>query len=384
VTLARQTFRFVDHVEFAKPAIIEQFLQPWRRTGQQRFGYLYGRYEPYSNVPLGIKAVVEAIYLPFQKGDGDWVEPLNVLEGVQGVSEQVAGAAKSLGLEQVGMIWTDLVDDGQGQGKVLAKRHAASWFLSGQEAIFCAKMQSMRRRSDGFGSRFITCIITGNGQGEVDIAAYQVSNEAEAMVEADLVAASVNPNLLRVQQESPTRYVPEVFYTLINDYKLKERKAARPTFPVEYWLVNVSHGFPSVPNPTFQAPQGLDVEDTTVTASDDVMRIKRHLRTIGFTDQSPWTLIADFGLYVSIARTNLLSQQECDMLAQVVTNRQPELWDRLVRSPGWQTLFAVLDMSTAPPNKVTAAQPRTWACRHCTFENTGNNDSCDVCGLPQQ
>ena len=45
LTLQRQDYRHVDHIEIEHGQIIDEFLAYWRATGSQRAGYLYGRYE---------------------------------------------------------------------------------------------------------------------------------------------------------------------------------------------------------------------------------------------------------------------------------------------------------------------------------------------------
>lgn len=51
---------------FENGNMVNRFLNYWRSCGHQRIGFLYGRYEVYDGVPLGIRAVVSAIYEPPQ------------------------------------------------------------------------------------------------------------------------------------------------------------------------------------------------------------------------------------------------------------------------------------------------------------------------------
>jgi nuclear protein localization family protein 4 len=233
----------VDHVEFSSASLIETFLNYWRASGTQRIGYLYGRYEPYLDVPLGIKAVVEAIYEPPQTDHSDGIQLTLPWDSESKVNE----VAANCGLVQVGMIYSDLIDDGTGNGTVVAKRHVDSYFLSSVECIFSAEMQRRhpnacrQSRTGTFGSKFVTCVISGDVEGNIDVKAYQVSDTLTALNDAEIVEASKKPSVMRVKESIPhERYVPEVFYKFKNEYNVVVTQPAQPTFPVEYLLVNVS------------------------------------------------------------------------------------------------------------------------------------------------
>lgn len=96
ITLNRQVYRHVDNVVFENAALVERFLNYWRTTGHQRLGFLYGKYEVHTDVPLGLRAHVAAIYEPPQESTRD---SLKLLEDEH--AAEVDELAAELGLKKV-------------------------------------------------------------------------------------------------------------------------------------------------------------------------------------------------------------------------------------------------------------------------------------------
>lgn len=63
-----------------------------------------------------------------------------------------------------------------------------------------------------FSSRWVTCCLTGTEDGQVDVIAWQSSEQCEALVKANIIEASVDPGTVRVRTPGQGEYIPEVFY----------------------------------------------------------------------------------------------------------------------------------------------------------------------------
>ncbi|GAA6016093.1 hypothetical protein JCM10207_004441 [Rhodosporidiobolus poonsookiae] len=396
VTLSRQTYRMVDHVEFTNPELINGLLSFWRSTGTQRFGYLLGSYAPYDEVPMGVKAVVEAIHEPPQEPHAD-----GITVGFPWDEEaKVVALAAACGLQVVGVIFTDLTQDTSSDerkkaGKVVAKRHANSFFLSSLEVLFAATLQRQHRTpsrfstTGSFSSRFVTCVLSGDVEGNIAVEAYQVSDQAMTMVDADMVEASVDPGTVRVRDEGPTRYIPDVFYRYKNKYGLEVKESAKPCFPVEYLLVNVTHGFPNAPNPLFVSPTPFVPENRTGLQDQTLAKAASQLVALAQDVAAPELLegavspedeggvgvltadkgvlgiakwMSDWHLLRFLADCGLLEEGDIRLMCRIATLRpgspsstsitsSRELGRalaQLFKSPGWQT-FMVVAREQAPP-----------------------------------
>ncbi|EIW72439.1 hypothetical protein TREMEDRAFT_58601 [Tremella mesenterica DSM 1558] len=442
LTLSSQTFRMVDHVEFSTPTLIDELLFAWRKTGMQRFGFLIGRWDKYEKVPMGVKTVVEAIWEPRQEGEVDGLTVEIPWEDEERVSEIAGWCAKGLGV--VGMIYTDLTPEPEDITRLLYKRHAQSYTATSLEMLLSASYQiahplPTRFSPTGtFSSRFVTCCLTGTQEGGIDVIAWQATEQAEAMVRAGIVEASVDPGVVRVRTPGEGEYIPEVFYSFKNEYGIQVKMPAKPTFPVEYLFVNITHGFPVDPAPLFLSNSfpienrpGLQDQslDVVIRQLGQLLRGRLISAPETWEDDTKFGIgrwLSDWHLVCFLCMQGLFSLEEQKLLCLTSvshlssTTSIPQI-NHLLSTPGWQTLLTIVESSfteasTPPqsntssipsaafdrmgidsplPNNSTASTNGTGVgagtgvggggekiCPHCTFVNEAGKTDCDICGLP--
>jgi nuclear protein localization protein 4 homolog len=227
----------VDNIEFENGQIVNDFLNFWRTSSHQRIGFLVGRYEPFTEVPLGIKAVICAIYEPPQRSTGNSVALEN--DPNEAKVDQLCGW---LGLKRVGWIFTDLWSDNPKLGTVHYIRNEVflsqitqndaflnqdSFLITAAECITAGHFQSNYKNytqycaDQFFGSKFVTVVASGNQEKHIDFHGYQVSNQCTAMVEANILCPTKTHPELAWARENPlneTHYITDVQYTVVSEH----------------------------------------------------------------------------------------------------------------------------------------------------------------------
>jgi len=327
LTLNRQPYRHVDNITIENEDVVNRFLDFWRSSSHQRVGYLIGRYEPFLDVPLGIKAVVTAIYEPPQSSTDKGVtfedDPHHNLVGE---------LCSWLGMQRVGWIFTDLWAENASEGTVFCTRHEESFLLTAKECITAGNFQlNFKNRTQFctdsyFGSKFVTVVASGDKSKHVNFSGYQVSNQCVAMVEANILCPTSNPEFAWTRETplNEKHYITDVQYTEKNEYGAEVQKNGRP-MPVEYLLVDVPAGMPKEPLYTFHASQankGFVIENRTLIGKpQDFEAVGNYV--MDFSNNQFLELASNFHFLLYLLTNDVLkfNPTEIRELCKVVANR---------------------------------------------------------------
>jgi len=85
-----------------------------------------------------------------------------------------------------------------------------------------------------FGSKFVSVLVYGNAEGNIEVAAYQLSNQVARLIRDGVVAVAKTPQHLRVKKAKEGIIFPDVYYRDKNEYGVPQTMKADPNFPNEY------------------------------------------------------------------------------------------------------------------------------------------------------
>uniref|UniRef100_A0A4W3K1V5 Nuclear protein localization protein 4 homolog n=2 Tax=Callorhinchus milii TaxID=7868 RepID=A0A4W3K1V5_CALMI len=396
ITLNRQKYRHVDNIMFENHTIADRFLNFWRQTGNQRIGFLYGRYTEHKDIPLGIRAEVAAIYEPPQIGTANSLE---LLEDPK--APIVHEIAEKLGLRKVGWIFTDLISEDTRKGTVKYIRNKDAHILSAEECITAGDFQNKHHNNcrlspDGhFGSKFVTVLATGGPDNQVHFEGYQVSNQCMALVRDEcLLPCRDAPELGYVKESTSEQYVPDVFYKDTDKFGNEITQLARP-LPVEYLIIDITTTFPKDPVYTFvSSPHPFAVVNREVMGeTQDFHSLSTYLSQ----NQSEFFLdiISDFHLLVFLVTNDVMPLRESmSLILDAVKTRNEEVAQTWKRSEQWATIEQLCGTVPSLPDSFadfgavggsvpTPPPADMWHCKHCTYVNPPIMDHCEMCSLPR-
>uniref|UniRef100_A0A914GYV8 Nuclear protein localization protein 4 n=1 Tax=Globodera rostochiensis TaxID=31243 RepID=A0A914GYV8_GLORO len=397
LTLTRQPFRQVDNIEFTNAHIVNNFLNFWRSSSFQRIGYLIGQYEPFAEVPLGIKAAIFAIYEPPQRS----TESSVVLDN-DPHEERVDRLCTLLGMKRLGWIFTDLWSEDPREGTVHCIRNEESFLLSSSECITAGNFQSKYRNytkycDDGyFGSKFVTVVASGNRDKRIDFHGYQVSNQCTAMVEAEILCPTKKYPELAWAREKPltnSHYITNVEFTEKDEFGMEVRRNGRP-MPVEYLLVDVPCGVRKQELHKFAVPTSAEatfpIENRTIIdQNQNLSSLSKYVRAFVLPDQF-LEMASDFHFLLFLFTNHFIEFGDAELetvvaLVQKGDAEGAKKWAQ--QNANWGTLNLLLQSGGAGGHSPIAAvnenEVGSWSCQHCTMRNPSSRNDCSMCNLPK-
>jgi len=365
---------------------------------------LIGRYEKYDDVPLGIKAVVTAIYEPPQESSATAVRLLDDEN-----SDKVDALCSALGQQRVGWIFTDLAQlQSKTPGAVRYTRTPDSYHLTAQECITAGAFQNRYRnvcryaQEHYFGSKFATVVVTGDVSNMIHMVGYQVSNQCDALVEAQLlVPVNGRPELGFIRSREhpayPDQYVPDVQYKLKDEYGNEVTRDGRP-LPVEYLLVDVPVGAPLQSTRTLAGEHiQYAIEnrnrDMALFPPQDLSTLNERLSKN--SKVSTIQLLANWHLLYQLCTQNAsmphdarMSDDELLSLVNACGKADSVGVDNWTGTCMAYSAIIAHATSARSTNKVaggrsTSDDEAQWQCASCTFLNPTTKTDCDICGLPR-
>lgn len=397
VMLNRQKYRHVDNIMFENPLIMDRFLNYWRTSGNQRLGFMYGKYEKHENIPLGIRATVSAIYEPPQDSTPNKIELLP-----DPFEEAVDILASYLGLRKVGVIISDLLPDKDGLVKYV--RNSDTHFLSAQECITAAHFQNKNPNPckdsarGTYGSKFTTLVVSGNEEKHIDYRGWQVSNQCMALVNDECLVPTIDdPALGYIKESTSEQFVPDVFYKQKDSYGNEVVKPGRP-MPMEYFIIDVPAGFPLEPINTFvgHLSNPFPIENRMIIG--EIQNFQVMMDYVQRCDSNLLEGFLDFHFLVYLMTNDTIPiRHNISDLCKSLKERDQLSFHQWLESDEWKTVEQMIK-ANAPEDMLGGAlgagsrsdsvemmdtdsseHQSRWVCRMCTFINNNSSSKCEIC-----
>jgi hypothetical protein len=132
-----------------------------------------------------------------------------------------------------------------------------------------------------FGSKFVTVVVTGNANNELDYIAYQISQQGMDLEKAEgILEYTTKPDMCRVALSSQDRYVPAIFYQNTSEFGNNVTHSAgedSPYFPVDYLVVSVNG--PTFPQKSDALFSNLFPIENRVMSAQNEGAIRSHLNS---------------------------------------------------------------------------------------------------------